>query len=84
MFIRSNLLKILFPDTVRYDGGACKRILTSIGFIGGKTSDEGRASERQKNEKSEKIEKNDLIIFLRSVGSKIVFQLFFQVFRHLQ
>ena len=54
MFIRSNLLKILFPDTVRYDGGACKRILTSIGFIAGKTSDEGRASERQKNEKNEK------------------------------
>ena len=57
MFIRSNLLKILFPDTVRYDGGACKRILTSIGFIAGKTSNEGRASERKKNEKSEKIEK---------------------------
>ena len=84
MFIRSNLLKILFPDTVRYDGGTCKRILTSIGFIAGKTSNEGRASERQKNEKSKKIEKIDRIIFFRSVGSKIVFQLFFQVFRHLQ
>ena len=57
MFIRSKLLKILFPDTVRYNGGACKRILTSIDFIGGKTSNKGRASERKKNEKSEKLKK---------------------------
>ena len=57
MFIRSNLLKILFPDTVRYDGGACKRILTSIGFIGGKTSDEGRASKRKKMKKVKKFKK---------------------------
>ena len=71
--IRSNLLKIYFPDTVGYNGGACKRILTSIGFIAGKTSDEGRASERQKMKKMKKIENIDLIIFFRSVGSKIVF-----------
>ena len=31
--------------------------------------------------KMKKIEKIDLIIFFRSVGSKIVFQLFFQVFK---
>ena len=57
MFIRSKLLKILFPDTVRYNGDACKRILTSIGFIGGKTSNEGRASERKKMKKVKKLKK---------------------------
>ena len=33
MFLHLIFVLIIFPDTVRYDGGACKRISLSIDFI---------------------------------------------------
>ena len=41
MFLHLIFVFITFPDTVRYDGGACKRISLSIDFIEVENADEG-------------------------------------------
>ena len=41
MFLHLTFVSIIFADTIRYDGGACKRNSVSIGFIEVKISDEG-------------------------------------------
>ena len=41
MFFTFDFYLITFPDTVRYDGGACKRISLSIDFIEIENADEG-------------------------------------------
>ena len=47
-------MKILFPDTVRYNGGARKVSKNSIASSLGKTSDKMLHTGGQKNEKNEK------------------------------
>ena len=41
MFLRLIFVFITFPDTVRYDGGACKMISLSIDFIEVENTKEG-------------------------------------------
>ena len=41
MFLHLIFVLIIFPDTVRYDEGACKRISLSIDFIEVENADKG-------------------------------------------
>ena len=41
MFLHLIFVLIIFPDTVRYDEGACKRISLSIDFIKVTNADKG-------------------------------------------
>ena len=81
--MRSNFLKIYFPDTVRYNGGACKRILISIASCQHFYWHKGCTPKVEKMKKNEKTEKN-WSYFLRRVSSKIVFKWFFHSCRGIQ
>ena len=48
MFLHLIFVLIIFPDTVRYDGGACKKISLSIDFIEVENTNKGRNLEMKK------------------------------------
>ena len=73
-------MKILFPDTVRYNGGARKVSKNSIASSLGKNADKGdtpKVKNDKKNKKMKKLMKSD---FLRQKAQKKIFQLFFSFF----